>query len=71
MWKRDSNYWKGRIEREFPEIWTRLENGEIKSVRSAAIEAGLIRERTALMDLYRAWKRASDTEKKAFLEEVS
>ena len=70
VWKRDSAYWKGRIEREFPEVWTRLERGDIKSVRAAAIEAGLIRDRTPLMDLQRAWKNASIEERKAFLGEV-
>ena len=70
-WKRDSEYWKARIEREHPDIWSRLEQGEIKSVRAAAIEAGLIRERTALMDLQRAWRNASTEERKAFLDEVA
>ena len=69
-WKRDSAYWRTRIEREYPEIWTRLEHGEIKSVRAAAIEAGLIRERTPLMDLRRAWRSASIEDREAFLGEV-
>jgi len=69
-WKRDSEYWRTRIEREHPDIWTRLERGEINSVRAAAIEAGLIRDRTPLMDLRRAWRNASIEERKAFLDEV-
>lgn len=70
-WKRDSEYWKNRIKTEHPKIFTKLENGDIKSVRAAAIEAGLIRERTALMDLRRAWTNASAKERKTFLAEVS
>jgi hypothetical protein len=70
-WKRDSEYWKNRIKTEHPAIFAKLENGAIKSVRAAAIEAGLIRERTALMDLKRAWTKASAKERKAFLADVT
>ncbi len=70
-WKRDSEYWKGRIEREHPDIYERLEKGEVKSVRAGAIEAGFIRERTALMDLHRAWKKASGAERRDFLKEAN
>lgn len=69
-WKRDSAYWRARIEREFPEIFKRLEKKEIPSVRAAAIAAGLIRERTALMDLHRAWNKASPAERRDFLKQV-
>lgn len=69
-WKRDSQYWKGRLETEKPEIYVRMVKGEIASVRAAAIEAGFIRERTALMDLHRAWKKASGAERKEFLKDV-
>jgi hypothetical protein len=70
-WKRDSEYWKNRLKNEHPGIWKKHESGEISSVRAAAIEAGLIRERTPLMDLKRAWNNASDSERAAFLKEVS
>ena len=67
---RDSNYWQGRLEREHPAIAERLRSGEIPSVRAAAIEAGLIRERTPLADLRRAWARAAQEERQAFLVEA-
>ncbi len=67
---RDSNYWQGRLDREHPAIAERLRSGEIPSVRAAAIEAGLIRERTPLADLRRAWARAAQDERQAFLAEV-
>jgi len=70
-WKRDSEYWKKRLRNEHPDIWAKLERGDVASVRAAAIEAGLIRERTALMDLRRGWKNASAKERKTFLAEVS
>ena len=70
-WKRDSEYWKKRLQNEHPEVWARHESGDIKSVRAAAIEAGLIRERTALMDLRRGWKNASAGERKTFLAEIN
>jgi len=70
-WKRDSEYWKARVQNERPEIWAEVESGKITSVRAAAIKCGFIRERTALMDLKRAWKKASASERKTFMAEVS
>ena len=67
---RDSAYWQGRLEREHPEIAERLRSGEIPSVRAAAIEAGLIRERKPLDDLRRAWAKAARGGRRAFLAEV-
>jgi len=70
-WKRDSEYWKNRLKNEHPGIFSELERGDLPSVRAAAIKAGLIRERTALMDLQRAWKNATPKERKTFLADVS
>ena len=67
---RDSAYWQRRLAREHPEIAERLRSGEIPSVRAAAIEAGLIRERKPLDDLRRAWAKAARGERRAFLAEV-
>ncbi len=67
---RNSAYWQGRLEREHPEIAERLRRREIPSVRAAAIEAGLIRERKPLDDLRRAWTKAAQGERRAFLAEV-
>jgi len=68
--KRDAAYWRGRLKREHPEIHARLETGDITSVRAAALEAGLIRERTPMMDLRRAWGHASEDARAAFLAEI-
>ena len=69
-WKRDSEYWMKRLQTEHPEIWAKHKRGEIASVRAAAIEAGMIRQRTGLMDLRRGWKNASVDERDLFLKEV-
>jgi hypothetical protein len=39
---RNSDYFRARLARDFPEILARLDAGEFKSVRAAAIEAGII-----------------------------
>ena len=67
---RDSSYWQGRLAREHPAIAERLRSGEIPTVRAAAIEAGLIRERTPLADLRRAWAKAAPEQRQAFVAEV-
>lgn len=66
--KRDAAYWRDRLEREHPEHFRRLLAGGYPSVRAAAIEAGLIRERTPMMDLQRAWRRADAADRAAFLD---
>ena len=43
--------------------------GEFKGVRAAAIEAGIIKPPTGLEQLRRAWNRATDEEKRAFIQE--
>lgn len=67
---RDAAYWRHRIERDYGEIAERLRTGEIKSVRAAAIEAGLIRDASPLLELRRAWRRAGPEERAAFMAEV-
>jgi len=69
-WKRDSAYWTKRLQDERPEVWARVEGGEIASVRAGCIEAGFIRQPTALMALRREWKKATAAERKTFLDEV-
>jgi hypothetical protein len=67
---RDAAYWRYRIERDHPEIARRLSAGELPSVRAAAIEAGLIHEPSGLVQLRRAWRRASPDDRVAFMAEV-
>ncbi len=67
---RDAAYWRRRIEREHPGIAERLNRGEIPSVRAAAIAAGMIHDPSGLMQLRRAWRRASPEDRAAFMAEV-
>lgn len=69
--KRDAAYWRGRLDREFPDLAAKLDAGEIASVRAAAIEAGLIRDPTPYHELRRAWRKATKADRKAFLEELA
>ena len=68
---RDAAYWRRRIEREFPAIAERLRTGEITSVRAAAMEAGLIHEPSPLLQLRRAWRKASPADRAAFMADVA
>jgi hypothetical protein len=65
--KRDSSYFKARLKRDYPKIHSDLVAGRYKSVRAAAIAAGMVTSPTRLDALKREWKRASLAEKKAFL----
>jgi hypothetical protein len=66
MKKRDSAYWRRRLQKEHPAVFDQLKAGRIRSVRQACIRAGLIRQPSALDELKRAWKKASRTERDEF-----
>ncbi|HYB11211.1 MAG TPA: hypothetical protein VEJ16_16235 [Alphaproteobacteria bacterium] len=68
---RDAAYWRRRIERDYPEVAERLRKGEIVSVRAAAIEAGLIHQPSPLLELRRAWRKASAADRAAFMADVA
>ena len=59
-------YLAGILKRDHPKIAAALERGEFKSVRAAAIAAGIIKVVSSLDQLRRAWKRASAEEREAF-----
>ena len=65
--KRGSAYLEKRLKRDFPSIFTDLHAGKIKTVRQAAIKAGLIKRATRLDALKRDWKRAAPFERNSFL----
>jgi hypothetical protein len=65
--KRDADYYLKRIEREFPTIYADHRAGRIRSVRQAAIRAGLVKVPSGLVVLKREWKKASIRDQKAFL----
>jgi len=65
---RDADYLTRRIARDFPEILERMKNGEFKSVRAAAKEAGIVKDPTGLQLLQRAYNKATEGEWSQFLE---
>lgn len=65
--KRDSAYWRGRLEREHPAIYAKLLSGEFPSIRAACAAAGLIRLPTRFDALKREWRRATNAQRKAFV----
>lgn len=56
-------YLTARIERDRPDILKRLKNGEFKSVRAAAIEAGIIKPPTIVEQLLKLWAKTSEQER--------
>jgi hypothetical protein len=65
--KRDRKYYERRLERDFPAIHSAYRAGKLKSVREAAIKAGLVRKPSRADALKREWKKASLSEKREFL----
>ena len=64
-------YLTARLKRDNPEILEGLKNGEFKSVRQAAIAAGIIKVPTPFEFAVKAYLRLSDNEKKIFIETIS
>src|SRR4051794_37395765 len=52
-------YLAARIKRDAPEIAAAVERGEFKTMRAAAIAAGIVNARTALDKLRSDWKQAT------------
>ena len=64
------SYLAARIKRDHPDIAERIEAGEFKSMRQAAIAAGIIHVKTPLEQLAYWWKKADDDERAAFLSQM-
>lgn len=65
-----ADYLMSVLKRDHEGIANRYAAGEFRSVRAAAIAAGIIQPDSALLVLQRAWKRATEEERKAFLAEI-
>lgn len=63
-------YLTARIARDKPEILERMKAGEFKSVRAAAIEAGIVKVETGLDIMKRGWNRSSQAERELFFKWV-
>jgi len=67
--KRGSNstvYLLARLDRDRPDLAQRARAGELR-IKEAAIQAGVVRERTPFDDMRCAWTKASVGERVAFL----
>ena len=66
-----SEYLLRRLSRMDGDWLARYEAGEFKSVRAAAIAAGIVKVPTVIDKLRSAWKKATNDERLAFLKEIS
>ena len=64
------DYLAARINRDHPEIAERVKAGEFKSIRAAAIVAGIVKVKTPLERLFAEWKKASQEERAEFLKSI-
>jgi len=64
------SYLTARIKRDHPEILERMKAGEFKSVRQAAIEAGIVKIPTILELLNRYWRKATPAEQVQFIKNI-
>ena len=65
--KRDSDYYKERLKRDFPPVFADWRAGKFKSVRQAAAAARSIHIPTRVDALKREWKGATTAEKNEFV----
>ena len=65
------SYLLRRMARDFPEALDKLEAGEYKSARQAAIACGIVKVKPPLDVALTAYNKLSDDEKKAFLEQIN
>ena len=66
----NADYLTARIARDHPAILDRMKAGEFRSVRAAAIEAGIVTPPTALQECLRAWRKMTAEERAEFREWV-
>jgi len=66
----DPDYLASRLKADHEAIYTAWQAGSFKSVRAAAIEAGIVKIPTALDTLRKTWAKASADERDTFLGEV-
>jgi len=63
-------YLAARLRRDHPEIAERVKAGEFRSIRAAAIVAGIVKVKTPLERLFAEWKKASQEERAEFLKSI-
>ena len=65
-----ADYLARRIARDRPDVLERMKTGAYKSVRAAAKDAGIVREKTPLEQLRHWWKKACEEERRIFLDTI-
>lgn len=63
-----SAYLRSRLAQEAPDVLERMKAGEFRSVRAAAREAGIIKDKTPLEKAQWAWGKLTQQERQEFLE---
>jgi hypothetical protein len=66
-----STYLLSKLNRDYPEIAKGYAEGKFKSVRAAAMSAGIVKQATTLEQLLKLWSKASEEERAAFRMEVA
>jgi hypothetical protein len=66
-----AEYLAGLIKRDHPDIQAAVERGEYRSIRAAAIAAGIVKVKTPLDQLRSAWRKANPRERATFMEEIN
>ena len=59
-------YLAARLKRDAPAIAARVERGEFRSIRAAAIEAGIVKVPTIMSQMQKLWLKATDPERLQF-----
>lgn len=62
-------YRQRRLKANHPELWAEVEAGA-KSTHAAAIEAGIVKVPSVLDQLRKLWAKASDADRRTFMDEV-
>lgn len=66
-----AEYLAGLIKRDHPDIQAAVERGEYRSIRAAAIAAGIVKVKSPLDHLLHWWARCGEQERAAFLSRVT
>jgi hypothetical protein len=67
-WGTGKGYLLRRLAAQAPDILDAYGRGEHRSVRAAALAAGIVKPPDALRDLCRAWEKTTDEQRKAFVD---
>jgi len=64
-------YLAARLKRDHPDICARIARGEFRSIRAAALAAGIIHNKTPLEQLRHWWRKADAVAQQMFMQEIA